>query len=89
MFIVGKSSVKAKRICRIAQECYTSVLKSKPGIHLGEIGKAIGAHANQNNCSVVRDYCGHGIGLKFHTTPNVVHYDDGAVDKKPGFWKRA
>ena len=84
MFIVGKSSVKAKRICRIAQEClYIGIKKVKPGIHLGEIGKAIGAHANQNNCSVVRDYCGHGIGLKFHTTPNVVHYDDGAVDKSP------
>ncbi|HIC38909.1 MAG TPA: type I methionyl aminopeptidase, partial [Candidatus Marinimicrobia bacterium] len=53
MFIIGKSSVKAQRICRIAQEClYIGIKKVKPGVHLGEIGKAIGAHTTQNNCSV-------------------------------------
>ncbi|MDC9714846.1 MAG: type I methionyl aminopeptidase [Gammaproteobacteria bacterium] len=78
MFIIGKSSVKAQRICRIAQEClYIGIEKVKPGIHLGEIGKAIGNHAIKNNCSIVRDYCGHGIGSAFHTEPQVVHYDDG------------
>lgn len=84
MFIIGKSSVKAQRICRIAQEClYIGIKKVKPGIHLGAIGKAIGVHAAQNNCAVVRDYCGHGIGLEFHAEPQVVHYDDGCVDKSP------
>ncbi len=84
MFIIGKSSVKAQRICRIAQEClYIGIKKVKPGVHLGEIGKAIGTHTTQNNCSVVRDYCGHGIGSEFHTEPQVIHYDDGSVDKSP------
>jgi methionyl aminopeptidase len=84
MFIIGKSSVKAQRICRVAQECmYIGIEKVKPGIHLGEIGRAIGEHANNNNCSVVRDYCGHGIGTAFHTEPQVLHYDDGKVIKSP------
>jgi len=84
MFIVGKSSVKAQRICRIAQECmYIGIEKVKPGIHLGEIGIAIENHANKNNCSVVRDYCGHGIGQTFHAAPQVLHYDDGNLKKSP------
>ncbi|SHE19850.1 Methionine aminopeptidase [Bathymodiolus brooksi thiotrophic gill symbiont] len=84
MFIIGKSSVKAQRICRIAQEClYIGIEKVKPGIHLGEIGKAIGAHAIKSNCAVVRDYCGHGIGSMFHTEPQVVHYDNGESDVSP------
>ncbi len=84
MFIIGKASVKAQRICRIAQECmYIGIQQVKPGAHLGEIGKAIGAHTTQNNCSVVRDYCGHGIGSKFHTEPQVIHYDDGNVTNSP------
>ncbi len=84
MFIIGKSSVKAQRICRIAQEClYIGIKKVKPGIQLGEIGKAIGAHADKNRCSIVHDYCGHGIGSEFHTEPQVVHYDDGNVAESP------
>jgi methionyl aminopeptidase len=84
MFIIGKSSIKAQRICRIAQEClYIGIETVKPGIHLGEVGKAIGAHAIKNNCSIVRDYCGHGIGSLFHTEPQVVHYDDGNLDNSP------
>jgi methionine aminopeptidase len=54
MFIIGKSSVKAQRICRIAQEClYIGIEKVKPGIHLGEIGKAIGAHGAESERSLV------------------------------------
>ncbi len=84
MFIIGKSSVKAQRICRIAQEClYVGIEQVKAGIHLGQIGKAIGAHAAKNNCSVVRDYCGHGIGTTFHAAPQVVHYNNGNIDKSP------
>lgn len=84
MFIIGKSSIKAQRICRIAQEClYIGIKKVKPGIRLGEIGKAIGAHAIKHNCSIVREYCGHGIGRLFHTEPMVAHYDDGHADVSP------
>ena len=84
MFLIGKPSVKAKRICKVAQECLLiGIEKVKPGIHLGEIGRAIGVHAKANNCAVVRDYCGHGIGLEFHEMPQVIHYDDGKVSKSP------
>mgnify|MGYP001588689992 CR=1 FL=1 len=84
MFIIGKSSVKAQRICRIAQEClYIGIQKVKPGAHLGEIGKAIGAHVAKNNCAVVRDYCGHGIGATFHAAPQVMHYNNGNIDNSP------
>jgi methionyl aminopeptidase len=55
----------------------------RPGIHLGEIGKVIGGHAKSKNCSVVRDYCGHGIGEVFHELPQVIHYNDGKIDKSP------
>ncbi len=84
MFVIGKASGKAQRICRIAQEClYIGIKKVKPGIRLGESGIAIGSHAQSNNYSIVHDYCGHGIGLKFHSEPQVVHYDDGNVDTSP------
>ena len=84
MFIIGKASVKAQRICRVAQEClYIGIKLVKPGLKLGEIGKAIGAHAQSNSYSIVHDYCGHGIGLKFHTEPQVMHYDDGHVEDSP------
>ncbi len=84
MFILGKSSIKAQRICRIAQKClYIGIQQVKPGVRLGEIGKAIGAYANKNNCSIVRDYCGHGIGTQFHSEPQVVHYDDGNTASSP------
>ena len=84
MFLIGKPSVKATRICTVAHECLLiGIEKVKPGIHLGEIGRAIGAHAKVKNCSVVRDYCGHGIGLGFHEMPQVIHYDDGKVNRSP------
>ncbi len=84
MFIVGKASVKAQRICRIAQECLRiGIAQVRPGVHLGEIGKAIGTYASKNHCSVVRDYCGHGIGLKFHDEPQVLHYNDGKIHQSP------
>jgi len=84
MFLIGKPTVKATRICKVAHECLLiGIKKVKPGIHLGEIGRAIGAHAKSKNCSVVRDYCGHGIGLDFHEMPQVIHYDDGKVNQSP------
>ena len=84
MFITGKPSVKATRICDVARECLlTGIKQVKPGVRLGEIGKAIGLYANSKNCSVVRDYCGHGIGQGFHEMPQVLHYDDGKIKNSP------
>lgn len=75
MFFVGKPSILAERVCRISHECLKIGIKMvKPGIHLGDIGHAIQQHAEANNCSVVREYCGHGIGKVFHEEPQVLHY---------------
>ena len=84
MFLIGKPSIKATRICNVAHDCLMiGINQVRPGIHLGEIGKAIGTHAKAKNCAVVRDYCGHGIGLEFHEMPQVIHYDDGKVNRSP------
>lgn len=75
MFIVGKSSIISERLIRVTQEClYKGIELVKPGIHLGDIGAAIQQHAEKNHYSVVREYCGHGIGKIFHEAPNVLHY---------------
>ena len=75
MFIVGKPSVIGKRICEIAHNAlYKGIKMVKPGIHLGDIGFTIQQYAESNHCSVVREYCGHGIGEKFHEEPQVLHY---------------
>ena len=84
MFIVGKTSVKAQKICTVARDSMLlGIDMVKPGIHLGEIGKVIGEYAHSKNCSVVRDYCGHGIGEVFHELPQVIHYDDGRINQSP------
>ena len=84
MFIVGKPSVKALKICSVARESMMLGIEMvRPGIHLGEIGKVIGDYARSKNCSVVRDYCGHGIGEVFHELPQVIHYDDGRIEQSP------
>lgn len=75
MFFVGTPSVKAKHIVTTAQEClFIGIEQVKPGARLGDIGHAIQRHAEKNHCSVVRDYCGHGIGRVFHESPQVLHY---------------
>lgn len=75
MFFVGEPSILAKRVCRISHECLKlGIEQVKPGAHLGDIGHAIQQHAEANNCSVVREYCGHGIGKTFHEDPQVLHY---------------
>ncbi len=84
MFFIGKPSVKASKICNVARDSMMlGIEKVKPGIHLGEIGKVIGDYAQSKNCSVVRDYCGHGIGEVFHELPQVIHYDDGKINQSP------
>jgi len=75
MFLVGAPSDNAKHVVKIAHEClFLGIEQVKPGAHLGDIGYAIQHHAEHNGCSVVRDYCGHGIGLVFHEEPQVLHY---------------
>ena len=75
MFTVGKASVQAERLIRVTQEClYKGIELVRPGMRLGTIGHAIQRHAESNHYSVVREYCGHGIGKTFHEEPQVVHY---------------
>ena len=75
MFFVGDPSVMAKRVTRVSYECMCKGIEMiKPGIRLGDVGHAIQSHAEKNNCSVVREYCGHGIGAQFHEDPQVLHY---------------
>jgi methionyl aminopeptidase len=75
MFFVGEPSVAAVRLARISHECLRIGIEMvKPGAHLGDIGHAIQKHAEASNCSIVREYCGHGIGREFHEDPQVLHY---------------
>ncbi|MBI5451549.1 MAG: type I methionyl aminopeptidase [Gammaproteobacteria bacterium] len=75
MFLVGEPSVQARRVTQISHQCMCiGINMVKPGITLGDIGHAIQAHAEGHNCSVVREYCGHGIGRNFHEDPQVLHY---------------
>lgn len=75
MFYVGKVAPHAARLCKITQECmYKGIELVKPGIQLGDIGNVIQNHAESNHYSVVREYCGHGIGRVFHEEPQVLHY---------------
>lgn len=75
MFYVGEPTIMGRRITEVAHECLIRGIKLvKPGTQLGDIGAAIQTYAESNNCSIVREYCGHGIGLKFHEEPQVLHY---------------
>ena len=75
MFYVGDASIKGKRVSEIAHECLVKGIELvKPGAHLGDIGFVIQQHAETNRHSVVREYCGHGIGRVFHEDPQVLHY---------------
>jgi methionyl aminopeptidase len=75
MFTVGTPSIQAKRLVDITYECmWKGIAVVRPGVTLGDIGHAIQQHAESNGCSVVREFCGHGIGREFHEEPQVVHY---------------
>lgn len=75
MYLVGKVADHAKRLVHVTQECmYAGIKEVKPGAHLGDVGAAIQEHAETNHYSVVRDYCGHGIGQVYHEEPQVLHY---------------
>ncbi|WP_163932977.1 type I methionyl aminopeptidase [Paraferrimonas sp. SM1919] len=79
MFIIGEASPEDKRLCRIAQESlYLAMKKVKPGARLGDIGTTIQKFIKKSGrYSIVKDYCGHGIGAKFHEDPQIVHYKNG------------
>ncbi len=75
MFYVGDPSVQARRLCEVTYECmWKGIAVVRPGAALGDIGAAIQKHAEANGFSVVREFCGHGIGKRFHEEPQVLHY---------------
>ena len=75
MFFVGEPSIQAKRLCEITYESmWLGIKQVKPGNFLGDIGFTIQNHAEKNGFSVVREFCGHGIGKVFHEDPQILHY---------------
>ncbi|HWK15658.1 MAG TPA: type I methionyl aminopeptidase [Rhizobiaceae bacterium] len=75
MYPVGQIKRAAERLLEVTHECLMlGVAAVKPGARTGAIGAAIQAHAEAQRCSVVRDFCGHGVGLLFHDAPNILHY---------------
>ncbi|MFN0191269.1 MAG: type I methionyl aminopeptidase [Aestuariivirga sp.] len=89
MYNVGEVNRKAERLVEVTHECLMrGIAMVKPGGHVGDIGYAIQRHAEAERCSVVRDFCGHGLGQVFHDFPNVLHYGrmgEGA-EFKPGMF---
>jgi len=83
MFFVGPPSVQARRLADVTYECmWLGIRKVRPGAHLGDIGHAIQQHAEKAGFSVVREFCGHGIGRKFHEEPQILHYGNpGTLEK--------
>lgn len=87
MFFVGQPSVLAQRLCRITQQSlYRAIELVRPQLRLGDIGKMIQPLVEAEGFTVVREYCGHGIGQQFHEAPQVLHYvaEDGGVLLQPG-----
>lgn len=75
MFILGQPKPHVQRLIDVTQECmYKGIEMAVPGNTLGDIGHVIQQHAEQNHYSVVREYCGHGIGTVFHEDPQILHY---------------
>jgi methionyl aminopeptidase len=83
MFFVGEPSIAARRLCDVTFECmWLGIAQIRPGATLGDIGHAIQVHAEKHGYSVVREFCGHGIGRKFHEEPQVLHYGrPGTLDR--------
>jgi methionyl aminopeptidase len=75
MFMVGKENILASRLSTVAREAmWLGIRELAPGKHLGDIGAAVQKHVEDHRYSVVREYCGHGIGEVFHEDPQVLHY---------------
>ena len=83
MFEVGKVSVKAKKLIETTYESMMKGIKIlKENVQLGDIGSTIQEHVEANGCSVVQDFCGHGIGQTFHKEPNILHYGKKGTGEK-------
>ena len=77
MFVVGECSIKAKKLIKVTYEAMMKAIKIiKAKVKIGNIGYAIQNIVEAKGFSVVRDFCGHGIGKKFHESPNVLHYGE-------------
>ncbi len=77
MFFVGKGTVQGERVARVSREAlWLGIEQARPGKRLGDIGHAIQQHVEARGFSVVREYCGHGIGRVFHEDPQVLHYGE-------------
>ena len=75
MFYVGEPAVQARRLCETTYECmWKGIAMVRPGVSLGDVGAAIQRHAESRGFSVVREFCGHGIGRRFHEEPQILHY---------------
>lgn len=75
MYVVGKPKRAAERLIQIAHEAMMQGIKAvRPGARLGDIGHAIQTYAHSERCSVVRDFCGHGVGQVFHDSPNILNF---------------
>ena len=75
MYYVGEPSVQARRLCEVTFECmWLGIEVVRPGAYLGDIGAVIQQHAESSGYSIVREFCGHGIGRRFHEEPQVLHY---------------
>ena len=75
MFLVGEVSIQSRRLSQITYECmWKGIQQVRPGGHFGDIGQAIQKYAESNGYSVVREFCGHGVGSQFHEEPQVLHY---------------
>ncbi len=87
MFFAGKPSIKAERLSQVAYDgMWLGINELGPGKRLGDVGEAIQKHVEKNRCSIVREYCGHGIGRVFHEDPQVLHYGNRGtgLELRPG-----
>ena len=75
MYFIGEPSIAARRLSDVTYDCmWLGIAQVRPGATIGDIGHAIQVHAERNGYSVVREFCGHGIGRKFHEEPQILHY---------------
>ena len=87
MFCIGNTSVKLNNLIEATYEAMMKAIKIlKPGVKLGDIGNEIQSHVEEKGFSVVKDFCGHGIGANFHEPPNILHYGskNTGIELKPG-----
>lgn len=81
MYVAGKPDRKSARLIDVTHDSLMAGIAAvKPGARFADIGRAIQTHAEGERCSVVRDFCGHGLGLAFHEPPNILHYEAGPRD---------